>query len=436
MTECKQSKLAFSSLCGRKVVADFGGGSISSDGGIGLIREVDRLLGLTKSASKLLADERDPLLIEHKMVTMLRQRVYGMCSGHEDMNDWDVLRHDTFHQEMTEACKPLASSPTLCRMENSQDRGVNVALNKLLVETFIKSFKQVPKRLILDFDATDNPVHGHQEGRFFHGYYDSYCFLPLYVFCGSHLLCAYLRPSNIDAAKHAAAITKLLVTRLREAFPNVEIIIRADGGFCRDLLLSWCDRHDVNYVIGISKNNVLLEFSEDLRKQAQTQFEETGKKQRLFKGFAYKAGKWKWIRWVVAKAEHSEQGANPRFVITNIDEPEQSVYDELYCPRGDMENRIKEQMQLFSTRTSASRWWTNQFRLLLSALAYVLVDTLRRIGLKGTDLEKAHPSTIIIKLIKIGAIVIRNTRRLRIHFSSAFPLKNIFEKALRQLKPT
>lgn len=436
MTECNQPKLLFSSISARKVEADFGGGSISSDGGLPLLREVDRRIGLTKAAARLLCDDRNASQIEHGALTMLRQRVFGLCTGNEDLNDWNELRHDILHQEMTEAGKALASASTLCRFENGQDHEVAVALNKLLVEQFIQSWPSAPEELVLDFDATDNPVHGNQEGRYFHGYYDCHCFLPLYVFCGSHLLCAYLRCSKDDAAKHSAAVAKLLVKRLREAFPDVRIIIRADSGFCRDLLLSWCDRNDVGYVVGLRKNSVLLQECEDIRLRAQRQFEQTGRKQRLFKGFDYRAGSWKWIRWVVAKAEHTELGANPRFVITNIEKPEQSLYDELYCPRGDMENRIKEQMQLFSTRTSASKWRANQLRLLLAALAYVLMDSLRRLALKGTDLEKAQPSTIILKLIKVGAVITRNTRRIRIRLSSAFPGKALIEKALLQLKPT
>jgi hypothetical protein len=303
------------------------------------------------------------------------------------------------------------------------------------VEQFIASHARAPAVVILDFDATDTPVHGNQENRFFHGYYDCHCFLPLYVFCGDQLLTAYLRPSNIDAAKHAAAILKLLVTRLRQVWPRTKIVFRADSGFCRDLLLSWCDRHDVKYLVGIARNERLLALAAPLLRRAQRQFKKTQQKQRLFTAFDYAAGTWRRLRWVIAKAEHTDKGSNPRFILTNIVGDGQRIYDRRYCQRGEMENRVKEQMMLFADRVSAHRWWTNQWRLLLSALAYTLMEALRRLALAGTALAQATCATIRAKLIKIGAVVVTKLTVLRLHLSSHHPLQDLFRHALAALAP-
>lgn len=367
---------------------------------------------------------------------MLRQRVYGLCAGWEDLNDFEQLRDDTLYQSLAGSGSRLASPSTLCRMENKQNREAAWKLNELLVELFIESFASEPEELILDFDATDNPVHGHQQGRFFHGYYDHYCFLPLYVFCGDQLLCAYLRPSNIDASKHAGAILKLLVTKLRQRWPDVRLIIRADSGFCRNRILGWCDRHDVGYIVGVARNERLQAIGESLQQRAAEEYERTGETQRLFGSFEYAAKSWTWLRLVIHKAEHTHKGANPRFVVTNLVGDDQYLYDKVYCARGDMENRIKEQIMLFSDRTSSHRWWTNQYRLLLSGLAYTLMEGLRRLALKGTQLANAQAATIRLKLIKIGAVITRNTRRIRIHLSETHPLKELFIQAVNRLVPT
>jgi hypothetical protein len=305
-------------------------------------------------------------------------------------------------------------------------------MHEILVDRFIASFPKAPKELILDFDATDDRIHGEQEGRFFHGYYRSYCFLPLYVFCQDQLLVSYLRPSKIDGAKHSWAILKLLTQRLRQVWPKVKIILRADGGFCRWRMLRWCERHDVKYIVGIGKNARLLALAKPTIDRAEAAHQKSEKKQRLFTSVKYAASTWDKKRRVILKAEHNSQGANPRFVVTNLLGPAKYLYEEVYCARGEMENRIKEQqLGLFSDRTSCSQWWANQFRLLLSSYAYVLMETMRRLGLKGTELAKAQVSTIRLKLLKIGAIVLRNTRRIEFRLASGYPYRDIFARVAR-----
>ena len=312
-------------------------------------------------------------------------------------------------------------------MEARANRKTALEFSKLLVETFIKSFKRPPTELTLDFDATDDPVHGRQEGRFFHGYYDRYCFLPLYVFCGEQLLVSYLRPSNIDPARHAWAILKLLVKRLRQKWPKVHIVLRGDSGFCRWKMFRWCEANQVSYVVGIAKNARLLEQSKRAISEAARLYEKTQEKQRHFVCIQYKAMSWDQERSVILKAEHFHQGSNPRFVVTNLPGNAQETYEKIYCARGEMENRIKEQqLGLFADRTSCHKWWSNQFRLLLSSAAYALIETIRRIGLAGTELGRAQAGTIRLKLFKIGAVFLKNTRRIRLLLSEAYPYQHVF----------
>ena len=418
----------------RHVQAAFDGGNTTSDAGLLLLRQVDRKTGLLRAAARALPDSRDPDRIEHPVEAMLAQRVYGLCLGYEDLNDHDTLREDIAWQTAVERDRSLASSPTLCRWENRTDRQAAVALNEVLVEQFIASFSEPPKELILDFDATDDRVHGEQEGRFYNGYYRNYCFLPLYVFCGQQLLIAYLRTSDQDAAKHAWAILKLLTRRLREVWPQVRIVLRADSGFCRWNMLRWCDKHDVQYVVGLPRNSRLGALTQDLSLQAQRDYEKSGEKQRLFAETLYAADTWDRQRRVIAKAEHGSLGSNPRYIVTNLDTDPQELYDKVYCARGEMENRIKEQqLGLFSDRTSCRSWWTNQFRVLLSACAYTLMERLRTLGLKGTELAKAQAGAIRLRLLKIGAVITRNTRRIVFHLSSGFPNRAIFARAVDAL---
>jgi hypothetical protein len=384
--------LSFPSVKRRKVQADFGGGHITGDGGVLLLRQADRLSGLTKTVDKVLRDDREPDRVRHSLVSMLRQRVYALALGYEDLNDHGVLRGDPTVQTAVERDDALASVPTLCRFENRVNRKTAIEIHRVLVEQFIASFKRAPKRLILDFDASDDEVHGKQVGHFFHGYYDYYCFLPLYVFCGHKLLLAYLCPSNIDGARHSWAILSLLVKRLRKAWPRVRIEFRGDSGFCRHRMLAWCDRNDVDYIVGLAKNQRLNKMAANLLERAKQDFETTQQKQRLFGEFQYAAATWKNELRVVARIEHMAKGANPRYIVTNLEGDAQSLYEKLYCARGDMENRIKEQqLDLFADRTSCHNWWPNQFRLLLASLAYTLIETIRRVGLKGTELATARP---------------------------------------------
>lgn len=434
MAECTTTTDLFPACKSRKVEVDFEGGDITSDAGSLLLRQMDRKIGLTWDLNKVLDDPRRKGSCEHTQLAMLRQRIYGLILGYEDLNDHDTLRDDLALQTAVESDKVLASSPTLCRLENRADRETARQVANLIVEKFIQSFKTAPKRLVLDFDATDDPVHGQQEGRFFHGYYDHYCFLPLYVFCGSQLLVSYLRPSNIDGARHAWAILKLLVKRMREVWPDVEIIFRGDSGFCRWRMLRWCDNNGVGYIVGLAKNKRINALAADLMEQAEEQYEATGIKQRIFSETMYAAKPWDRQRRVIMKAEHGRLGSNPRYVVTNLTGDPQTLYDRDYCGRGDMENRIKEQqMDMFSDRTSCHNWWPNQLRLLLSSLAYILVESIRRLGLKGTELARAQCGTIRLKLLKIGAVVTRNTRRVRMHLASGCPYKPLFWLVARRL---
>ena len=437
MTICTSELISFPSLNRKKIAVDFSGGYVSSDGGLLLLREVDRRLGLTRRIAGLLKDSRDQSKVIHSMQTMLRQRVYGLACGYEDCNDHDTLRHDIALQTAAGETSLLASSPTLCRFENGADRAVAVAAHREIVDTFIRSFDAPPKQLLLDFDATDDLVHGDQEGKFFHGYYRNHCFLPLYVFCGKQLLVSYLRPSNIDGAKHSWAILSLLVKRFRKTWPNVQIIFRGDGGFCRHKMLDWCDRKNVDYIVGLARNSVLEKKLSTPMRLAQEIHEVSGKKARLFYHFTYQAKSWKRKRKVIGKAEYSSKGDNPRFIVTTLQGSPRSLYDDVYCARGEMENRIKEQqLELFADRTSCSKWWPNQWRLILSSLAYILLERIRATALHGTQLKNATVGTIRLTLLKIGTVLTRNTRRIRFRMSSHYPYKELFMLAVKRLSMT
>jgi len=436
MTNCTIEKIQFPSLKRRKIEAEFSGGSITSDGGGIFLREADRQLNLLEPISKLFPDNRDQSKIDHTVLEMIRQRVYGIALGYEDLNDHDSLRHDLAFQTFVNKDSELASSPTLCRFENKANRKIAVDIHKQMVEAFIASFKKPPKELVLDFDATEDLVHGEQEGRFYHGYYDNYCFLPLYVFCGKKLLASYLRPSDKDGALHAWAILSLLVKRFRKEWPNVRIIFRGDSGFCRHEMLNWCKRKSVKYIVGIAGNKRLQAILNPLMETAKQCFKETNEKQKLFTKFSYAAKSWTNEKKIIGKAEYTKDGSNPRFIVTNIDGDSQDLYENLYCVRGDMENRIKEkQLGLFADRTSCHNWWPNQLRLLFSSLAYVLIEHIRSTALAGTVLEKAQVNTIRLRLFKIGAVIIRNTRRIRFLLSSCYPLQDLFHSVFAKLVP-
>lgn len=424
----------FPSFDRRKIEGSFTGGDVSSDGGLMALRLADRKLGLIAALDAVIEDPREADQVVHRQRDLLSQRIFGLALGYEDLNDHDTLRKDLLWQSAVERGEELASSPTLCRLEQRADRQTAWAMSKVLVELFIQSFKEAPSELILDFDATDDRVHGQQEGRAFHGYYGDWCFLPLYVFCGEQLLVSYLRPSNQDPARHAWAVLKLLVTRLRQEWPEVKIIFRGDSGFGRWRMLRWCEKSAVDYVVGLAKNARLLALLEKPMEQAAAAFAETQEKQRHFARLEYAAQSWDRPRTVIAKAEHTAKGANPRFILTSLEGHEQKIYDDIYCARGEMENRIKEQqLGLFADRTSCQGWWANQFRLLLSSAAYVLMEYMRRTALAGTELARAQVTTIRLKLLKIGTVILRNTRRIRLLFSSAYPHQQLFATMLGRL---
>lgn len=435
MTNSNTDTIRFTSCKKRKVEAEFGGGEISSDAGAMLLGEADKRIGLCDRVASIVDDPRIKNKCKHSFRDLLRQRVYGLALGYDDLNDHIDLRKDTVLQTAVGRDTALASNATLCRFENRATQKMCWQISQSLLEVFIESHKKPPKELILDFDCTDDPVHGDQMGRFFHGYYDCYCFLPLYIFCGRQLLGAYLRPSNIDPARGAWAALRLLADRIRQTWPDVRIIFRADSGFCRHRMMSWCDKNNIQYIIGIARNNVLIEKAQGLIDEAHRQFKMTGRKQRLFGELMYAAGAWKKEHRVIVKAEHLAKGSNPRFIVTNIEGDSQQLYEKMYCARGEAENRIKEQqLDLFTDRTSCMNWFANQFRVLLSAMAYTLIEAIRRLALVKTELENACCGTIRLKLLKIGAVIIRNTRRVRILLSSAYPFQPMFMRVAERLK--
>ncbi len=436
MTKCTAPVIELPRCQRRRVQAEFSGGDVSSDAGVVLLREVDRRLGLSAAIDRVLDDPRHPVYVVHPQRSLLQQRLYGICLGYEDLNDHDTLRHDPLWQTAVDRDQPLASPSTLCRLDNRFARQTALALHEVLFDQFVASFKRTPKRLILDFDTTDDRVHGEQEQRFYHGYYGDYCFLPLYVFCGEQLLVSYLRPSNVDPAQHAWAILALLVKRLRQHWPNVEIIFRGDSAFCRWRMMRWCENHGVKYIIGIGRNNRLAQAIERLVGEVAEQYQSWQRKVRRFSEFRYAADTWDRKRRIIAKVEHTAKGDNRRFIVTNLTAQAKYLYDKLYCARGEMENRIKEQqLGLFADRTSCHHWWANQFRLLLASFAYVLIEALRRLTLGGTVLARAQVTTLRLKLLKIGAVIIRNTRRVRLLLSSAYPHQALFVHVVAQLVP-
>ena len=434
MTECYRTPLQFPSVKRRKVEADFNGGDITGNGGIRLLSNVDRHLGLTRGVARRLADPRRQASCGHSVADLVKQRVYALALGHEDLNDHGELRHDLALQTAASRVETLASPSTLCRLEQRADRDTAWAIHEVLFEQFVAAHPKPPQRLILDFDATDTPLHGEQENRFFHGYYGGYCYLPLYVFCGRHPLVSYLRPSGGDGARHAWAILSLLVKALRVRWPTVQIVFRGDSGFCRWRMMRWCQDHDVRYIVGIARNERLREMLDALIEKAERNYQDTGAKQRLFGSVRYGAYTWDRARRVIVKAEHNVLGPNPRFVVTNLKQTDRYLYDRIYCARGDMENRIKnQQLDLFAGRASCHRFWANQFRQLLSGLAYTLIEGLRRLALSNTALATASPSRIRLTLLRIGAVVLRNTRRIRLMLSTACPHQDLFRTVAARL---
>ena len=453
-TECSQVSLDFASLGRRKVAAAFDGGAITSNAGALLLRETDRAVGLSRKAAACFVDGRRQDRIEHSVETLIAQRIHGIALGYEDLNDHDELRHDPVLgllsgklEARRSDCAVLAGKSTLNRLEHapktdddryrklSVDEG---AMKRLFVSLFLKAHATAPERIILDLDATDDPIHGDQEGRFFHGYYKCYCYLPLYIFCGRDLLLAKLRPSNIDASAGAKEEIALIVAQIRQSWPDIDIWLRADSGFCREDLMAWCEAHGVHYVFGLARNPRLEASIADELAEAEAKAKESGKPERIFKELRYQTrGSWSRERRVVAKAERLPKGKNPRFIVTSLASEAfqaQELYEKIYCARGEMENRIKEcQLDLFADRTSAASLRANQLRLWFASLAYVLITALRRMALQGTELAKATAGTIRLKLLKLGALVTVSVRRVKIAIASACPMKGVFANAHRRL---
>jgi len=450
MTECNQEVFSFAAHFSRRVETGFTAGEVTSDGGALLLREVENKIHLLDRLPACFSDGRSPWFTLHQLPEMLSQRIYGLALGYEDLNDHEQLRRDPLFGVLSgkrELDEPLAGKSTLNRLElvGRSGRYHKIgywpdAIDRLLVDLYIESQAAMPERIVLDLDATDIPLYGHQPERFFHGYYDSYCYLPLYIFAGDQLLCARLRPADRDAASGAVEEVERIVRQLRARWPEVKIVVRADSGFCREALMAWCEKQEnkVDYVFGLARNQRLAGIIGKQMHEAYLLHQFTGKAARVFTEFQYRTHKsWSRARRVVAKAEYLEKGQNPRFVVTSLTAEEwtaKNLYEKFYCARGEMENRIKEQMCLFADRLSLDEMRGNQLRLYFSALAYTLVEALRRLGLKGTEWAEAQVDTIRRKLFKIGAVVRTSVRRVVLQMSSAYPWKDLYAAAFHALR--
>jgi hypothetical protein len=467
-THCNQKTFDFQTQNSRKIVAHFNGGNITSDAGGLLLQQAERITGIISQFAECFADHRDPDLSEFIVKELLAQRIFALALGYEDLNDHDELRNDSLLAVMVgkkdpsgkdrirkrDKGKPLAGKSTLNRLEltpvraNKRSRYKKITVSHRVVDAFftdifLQSYDKPPSTIVLDLDATDDPIHGHQLGRFFHGYYKNYCFLPLYIFCGEHLLCARLRPSDIDASAGSVKELDRIVRQIRSEWPDVRIIIRGDSGFCRDPIMSWCELNDVDYVLGLAKNERLKKEIVREMQQAKELYEQSSQAARVYKDFAYQTlESWSKARRVVGKAEYLPKGENPRFVVTSLSRGEfdaRTLYEQQYCARGEMENRIKEQqLCLFADRTSAATMRANQLRLWFSSVAYTLLNALRRLGLKGTELARARCDTIRLKLLKIGAQIKVTVRKVWVCLSESYPYREIFRQVhenLSRLRP-
>jgi hypothetical protein len=464
-TQCIQEQMVFQQLGRREVIGRFDGGMISSDAGGVLLREVERCFGILKRFAGCFRDYRDPQRTEHSVQALISQRVYGIALGYEDLNDHDRLRHDVVMGVLCEKSEPsgkdrvrkrdegkaIAGKSTLNRLEltpegaNEKSRYKKIVadgdqIDDLMVDVYIQAQPTAPEEVVLDVDATDDILYGKQEGRFFHGYYGDYCYLPLYIFCGEYLLCARLRVASEDPASGVRRELERIVGKLRAAWPEVRIIVRGDSGFCRDEIMSYCEHNEkVDYVLGLAKNSRLTKEIEAEMAQAKQLHKATEKPARVFKDFRYRTRQsWSWERRVVGKAEYLAKGENPRFIVTSIASEEKdarTLYEDLYCARGDMENRIKEQqLGLFADRTSTAWMRSNQLRLYFSSFAYILMQTLRRLGLQGTELAQAQCDTIRLKLFKIGAQIEVTVRKVWISFSESYPYLGLFQRVFTRLQ--
>lgn len=452
ITECSEDRFEFGGGKGaRKVVAEFNGGTISSDGGGLLLRETDSKMNLLARFSQCFTDGRNSLQTVHSVEQMVRQRVYALSLGYEDLNDHEQLRQDPVLQVLAgkaePGVEPLAGKSTLNRMElgsgmPNRYKKINFwrdSVDDLLVDIFLEAHATVPEQIILDIDTTDLALHGKQEGRFYHGHYGHHCYLPLYIFCGDHVLCARLRPSSIGPAVGAKKEVARVVQQIRQQWPGVQIILRGDSGFCVDELLAWCEENQVDYVLGLARNQRLEALVAEALGEAKQKWEATQQPARVFIEFEHEtvSGTWSRKRRVVAKAEHIAGKSNPRFIVTSLAAEtwdKRALYEETYCARGDMENRIKEQFVLFADRVSSSTMRANQLRIYFSVIAYTLMNGLRRLGLRATVLAAAQVGTIRLKLLKIGALVRVTVRKVWIRMATSYPSQALFAQVLQQLR--
>ena len=452
-TQCNAEQLEFSCVERRRVVTAFDGGEVTSDGGALLLKRTDEAIGLLDRLAGCFIDRRSPWCIEYTVRTLVAQRVLGIAAGYEDLNDHDALRTDPLWgavlgklEAKRSDCEALAGKSTLNRLELSRTEPTRyhkiahdpAAIEGLFVDLFLEAHRRAPREIVLDLDATDDPLHGTQEERFFHGYYDGYCYLPLYIFCGRHLLVAKLRRSDIDGSAGAVEEVERVVGQIRKKWAKVRVVLRADSGFARDGLMSWCEANGVEYVFGLARNVRLQRALGRELREAKLEAQRTGKPARVFRDFRYRTRKtWGRQRRVIGKAEHLGEKANPRFIVTSLDPkewPAKKLYEKLYCARGEMENRIKEaQLELFADRTSSHTFKANQLRLWLSSFAYVLIEALRRIGLRKTIFAVATAGSIRLKLLKIGALVSVSVRRVKVAMSSAHPHQTEFIAAFHAL---
>jgi DDE family transposase len=452
MTECNQDRFEFASTHGRReIVAEFSGGTVSSDGGVLLLQEADSKMNLLARFSECFIDCRNPVWIEHSIEQMIRQRVYALALGYEDLNDHEQLRRDPLLSALAgkaqPGAEPLAGKSTLNRME----LGTGIAsrykkitfwrdsVDDLLVNVFLEAHPVAPQQIVVDIDTTDMALHGNQEGKFYHGYYKHYCYLPLYIFCGDHVLCARLRPSSIGPAVGSRKEVERVIRQIRQSWPAVRIILRGDSGFCSDELMTWCEKNRVDFVVGMARNSRVEGLIESSLAEAKRQFEATQQPARIFVELEHETltGTWSKKRRVVAKAEHINGKSNPRFIVTSLDSEgweKQKLYEDLYCARGDMENRLKEQFVLFADRVSASTMRANQQRIYLSVIAYTLMNGLRRLGLQTTTMATAQVGTIRLKLLKIGALIQVTVRKVWVRLASSYPYQALFSQVLQQLR--
>ena len=463
-TQCKSNKLKFQDLGLKNVIAAFDGGNITSDAGALILREIEKVNNFIKDFSSCFTDYRNQELIEHKLEELLKQRIFSICLGYEDLNDHDELRHDPLlatvcdkkdpmgnnRENERDIGKALAGKSTLNRLELSgagdlskqRYKKITADFDKIenyFVDQFLMTYPNIPSEIIIDIDATDDRIHGDQEGKYFHGYYGDYCYLPLYIFCENYLLAAKLRPCNIDASDGTKEELERIISQIRQKWPNVRIIIRGDAGFCRDEIMAWCEENNVDYIFGIPKNNRLLKKLYKKMKKARAKYYKTGMPARYFKDLKYKPIKtWEKSRRVVGKAEHLQKGENPRFVVTSLSKEylkAKELYEELYCARGDMENRIKEQqLYLFADRTSTAAMRSNQLRLWFSCVAYLILNEIRNVGLRGTKFEKYQCNNIRLKILKIGAEIKVSARRVYVSLSESYPYKNIFYRIIENIQ--